>query len=280
MAANRTVRRVWALDAPQLAVDCGLLMLGTGGVRETIPSPAFLVEHAEGLLLFDTSLASSAAGDPAAAYGELAAAFQIDFPETYRLDRQLAAIGYRTSDVRRIVLSHLHFDHSGGLDLFPHAQGFIGAGELRYARTPSNLDAAFFREADIEAAGRIAWNEVPAGYDHDLFGDGSVVLLSLHGHTPGTLGLKLRMPDESTLVLTGDAAHKRASVEATTGMPFDVDRLNKNSALQKIRLLGTQPGTTVWISHDPQDWADFRAAGAEITSAAELQPRVTDPTPA
>lgn len=82
MAATKTVRRVWALDAPHLTVDCGLLMLGTGGARETIPSPAFLVEHGEGLLLFDASLASSAAGDPAAAYGELATAFGIEFPES------------------------------------------------------------------------------------------------------------------------------------------------------------------------------------------------------
>ncbi|MGA4792131.1 N-acyl homoserine lactonase family protein [Nocardia sp. AB354] len=271
MAATKTVRRVWALDAPELTVDCGILLLGTGGVQETIPSPTFLIEHDEGLMIFDSGLATAGAGDPAAAYGEMASAFRIDFPEQYRLDRQIEAIGYTTRDVRRVVLSHMHFDHTGGLDLFPHAQGFIGAGELRYAKTPSNLDAAFFREEDIAAAQKIAWNEVPAGYDHDLFGDGSVTLLSLHGHTPGTLGLKLRMPDESTLVLTSDAAHKRDSVDLIIGMPFDVDRPNKNNSLQKIKLLATQPGTTVWISHDPSDWSELRAAGSEITSAATLR---------
>lgn len=267
-----TIRRVWALDAPSLTVDCGILLLGTGGIDDTIPSPAFLIEHDEGLLLFDTSLASDGAGDPAAAYGEMASAFRIEFPEAYRLDRQIESLGYKTTDVKRIVLSHMHFDHTGGLDLFPHAQGFIGAGELRYARTPSNLDAAFFREADITAAAKIDWSEVPAGYDHDLFGDGSVVLLSLHGHTPGTIGLKLRLPDDSTLILTSDAAHKKASIAQTTGMPFDVDRLNKVSSLQKIKLLTTQPGTTVWISHDAEDWAQLRASGREITSAAGLRP--------
>ncbi|MEV6217379.1 N-acyl homoserine lactonase family protein [Nocardia sp. NPDC051833] len=280
MAATKTVRRVWALDAPTLTVDCGILMLGTGGALETIPAPTFLIEHDEGLMVFDAGLATVGAGDPAAAYGEMASAFQIDFPEEYRLDRQIEAVGYTTRDVRRVVLSHMHFDHTGGLDLFPHAQGFIGAGELRYAKTPSKLDEAFFREDDIAAAQKIAWNEVPAGYDHDLFGDGSVVLLSLHGHTPGTLGLKLRLPDESTLILTSDAAHTRANVDLTIGMPFDVDRLDKNSALQKLKLLGTQPGTTVWISHDPQDWAELRAGGAEITSAATLRPAEPDSVPA
>ncbi|TQM32558.1 N-acyl homoserine lactonase family protein [Nocardia bhagyanarayanae] len=280
MAATKTIRRVWALDAPQLTVDCGILMLGSGGVQETIPAPTFLIEHDEGLMVFDAGLATTGAGDPAAAYGELASAFHIDFPEAYRLDRQIESIGYATRDVRRVVLSHMHFDHTGGLDLFPHAQGFIGAGELRYAKTPSNLDAAFFREDDITAAQKIAWIEVPARYDHDLFGDGSVTLLSLHGHTPGTLGLKLRMPDESTLVLTSDAAHKWDNVDLTIGMPFDVDRTNKNSSLQKIKLLSTQPGTTVWISHDPTDWAELRAGGSEITSAATLRARTADSVPA
>ncbi|RSM59239.1 hypothetical protein DMH03_25640 [Amycolatopsis sp. WAC 01376] len=87
--------------------------------------------------------------------------------------------------------SHLHFDYTGGLDLFPGAQGFIGADELRYARTP--------RTSTPPCSGnktcRIDWLEVPRGYDHDIFGGGSVTFLSLPGHTLGTLGLQIRLPD-------------------------------------------------------------------------------------
>jgi glyoxylase-like metal-dependent hydrolase (beta-lactamase superfamily II) len=189
--------------------------------------------------------------------------FGINFPEEHRLDRQLETLGFKTTDVRRVVMSHLHFDHTGGLDLFPDAEGFIGTGELRYARTPAMIDNSFYRPQDLEAAGRIRWNEIPRGYDHDLFGDGSVVILSLPGHTVGALGLKVRLPDR-TIVFSGDAAHMQTSIDLTIGMPFDVDSTNKNDSLRKLKLLRTQPNTTVWVNHDPDDWAKNRPNGREV----------------
>ncbi|MBB4158225.1 N-acyl homoserine lactonase family protein [Streptomyces cinereoruber] len=268
MSRSRSVRRMWALDAPTITVDKSILLLGGGGETVTLPAPCFLVEHDEGLVLFDTGLASEAAGDPAAAYGPLAAMFEMTFPEECRLDRQIEALGFRTTDVKRVVLSHAHFDHTGGLHHFTHAEGFVGSGELRYAHNADPHTAGFFRSKDLEAAGRIKWNELPAGYDHDMFGDGSVTLLSLPGHTPGALGLQLRFEDGHTLILTGDAAHLRENIGHTVGMPFDADVVRKLDSLRKLKLLGTRPDVTVWVNHDPQDWATLRATGNEITAAS------------
>lgn len=262
--SESTIKHLWALDAPTMSVDCSVIMLGTGGTQIPIPIPVFLIEHEHGLVMFDTSLATQAATDPEGAYGPLAQAFAVDFPAGYTIEAQLGELGFTTSDVTGVILSHMHFDHTGGLELFAGVQGFIGEGELRYARTPRTLDDAFFREADVAAAAQINWNEIPVGYDHDLFGDGSVVILSLPGHTPGALGLKLRLPDGRTIILTGDAAHLRDSVKNTIGMPFDVDSVSKHSSLLKVKLLANQPNTTVWISHDPEDWADNRPNGRQI----------------
>ncbi|GHB73569.1 MBL fold metallo-hydrolase [Streptomyces viridiviolaceus] len=263
MSNSKTVRHVWALDAPTITVDKSILLLGSGAEQVTIPAPSFLIEHEEGLLLFDSGLASEAAGDPAAAYGPLATMFDIRFPEECRLDRQLEMLGFTTGDVRRVVLSHAHFDHTGGLRHFPHAEGFIGAGELRYAHNADSHTAGFFRNQDLEAAASIRWNELPAGYDHDMFGDGSVSLLSLPGHTPGSLGLRIRL-DDRTLVLTGDTAHVSDNIDNTVGMPFDADVLNKLDSLRKLKLLRSRPDTTVWVNHDPRHWAEMRSAGKEI----------------
>ncbi|GAA1024999.1 hypothetical protein GCM10009565_33930 [Amycolatopsis albidoflavus] len=84
-----TVKHLWALDAPTIATDCGLFQLGTGGAPLAVPIPTFLIEHDLGLLMFDSGLDSDAAGDPARAYGPLAEAFDIRFPEDHRLDTQL-----------------------------------------------------------------------------------------------------------------------------------------------------------------------------------------------
>ncbi|WP_063274849.1 N-acyl homoserine lactonase family protein [Amycolatopsis keratiniphila] len=259
-----TIKHLWALDAPTIATDCGLFQLGTGGTQLAVPIPTFLIEHDLGLLMFDSGLDSNAAGDPARAYGPLAEAFDIRFPEDHRLDTQLESIGFTTKDVRQIVISHLHFDHTGGLDLFAGAQGFIGADELRYARTPRALDAAMFREHDLDAASRIDWLEVPRGYDHDVFGDGSVTILSLPGHTLGTLGLQVRLPDGKQIVLSSDAAHLRSNIDKTTGMPLDVSNPDKENGLRKLKLLASRPDTTVWVNHDPDDWKLNRPNGRQI----------------
>ena len=264
MAKHGQIRRLWALDAPRLTVDKGLLLLGSGGEQVTVPAPSFLIEHSEGLMIFDTGLAADGAGDPAATYGPLAETFRIDFPEEYRLDRQIEELGFRTSDVRHVILSHLHFDHTGGLVHFAGAEGFVAAGELRYARTPDPVLTGFFREQDVEAAGKIRWNELPAGYDHDVFGDGSVTLLSLPGHTPGSLGLRLRIEDRY-LVLSGDSAHLHDNVDATIGMPLDADATGKLDALRKLRLWESRPDTTLWINHDPSDWQKYRVNGKEFS---------------
>ncbi|MDA3624077.1 N-acyl homoserine lactonase family protein [Saccharopolyspora sp. WRP15-2] len=264
MAEYGEIRRLWALDAPQLTVDRGLLVVGAGGEPVTIPAPSFLIEHDEGLMIFDTGLAADGAGDPAAAYGPVAEAFQIDFPAEHRLDRQIEALGFQTSDVRQVIISHLHFDHTGGLVHFPGAEGFIGAGEMRYARTADPVLHGFFREQDLDAAAKIRWRELPAGYDHDVFGDGSVTLLSLPGHTPGSLGLGLRFQDRY-LVLSGDSAHLHGNVDATIGMTLDADTVGKLDSLRKLRLLESRPDTTLWVNHDPADWQEYRANGKEVS---------------
>ena len=107
MASSGTIKHLWALDAPMLKVDKSIMILGAGGELVLLPSPSFLIEHAEhGLLLFDTGLAG--AGDPASTYGPLAELFMIEFPAERALDRQLESLGFSTADVKRVVISHLH----------------------------------------------------------------------------------------------------------------------------------------------------------------------------
>lgn len=81
-------------------------------------------------MLFDTGLAPQAATDPEAVDGELAQHFNLSFGVDLTLQAQL---GYKLSDVKYVVASHTHFDHTGGLYLFPHAQFYVGEGDIRRA---------------------------------------------------------------------------------------------------------------------------------------------------
>lgn len=248
------VKRLWGLDAATITVDRSLMMVGGSGVV-TIPMPAFLIEHPRGLVLFDTGLAPAAADDPESVYGPLANAFDMRFPVDVRVDRQLAVLGYKTTDVRYVVVSHLHFDHAGGLSLFPNATFIIGPGEMRYAYWPDKAGAGFFRRPDFEGARDYNWLELPGG-EHDLFGDSSMVVFSTPGHTPGELSMLVRLPDRNFL-LVGDTVHLRAALEDEIPGPFDCNTEIAVQSIRRLKLLRAAADATVWISHDPEDWADF-----------------------
>ncbi|HEY9414950.1 MAG TPA: N-acyl homoserine lactonase family protein [Pseudonocardia sp.] len=255
MAIPGTATRMWALDAPKLTVDKSLLMVGASG-ECTVPLPAFLIEHPKGLVLFDTGLAPAAATDPFAVYGELANHFDMSFSPDLTLDNQLKGLGYKLSDVKYVVASHTHFDHTGGLYLFPEARLYVGEGDIRYAFWPDPAGAGFFRQADLEATRGFNWQEIPS-CDHDIFGDGSLVILWTPGHTPGELSMLVRLPGRN-FILTGDTVHLREQLESAHPMGTDANTQEAVRSIRRLQLLRDSADATVWISHDPEDWDEFK----------------------
>ena len=208
-------------------------------------------------MLFDTGLVPDAADDPEAVYGPLAEFLGLRFTREQRLDNQLKALGYRLEDVTHVVASHTHLDHAGGLYLFPEAKLYIGTGELRYAMWPDPAGAAFFRQADLEPTRSYNWIQVPV--DHDLFGDGSVVILHTPGHTPGELSLLVRLSSRN-FILTGDTVHLRRALEEEAPMPYDSNTELAIQSIQRLKLVREQADATVWITHDPEDWSELEHA--------------------
>jgi N-acyl homoserine lactone hydrolase len=218
-----------------------------GTVR--IPAPAFLVEHRDGIVLFDAGLAPEAAADPRRVYGERADRLQLRYAPEQRVDRQVHAAGHQPEDVTVVVLSHLHFDHAGSAHLFPAAQVLVGAGELAHARAGAD---SYCRAEDVARVAGCRPNEVAA--DTDLFGDGSVVVLRTPGHTPGHLSLLVRLPDRAYL-LTGDAVHTRSALISESPFPHDDDPVAAVASIRRVKELANESGAAIWVSHDPDDWA-------------------------
>jgi N-acyl homoserine lactone hydrolase len=255
-----TARRAWALEGATLTLDASLLVLVAPPGALEIPVPTFLVEHEHGLVLFDTGVAPDAARDPAAVFGDaLAHNGFTTMSEHQRVDRQIEAAGFSIDDVTHVVLSHAHFDHAGGLYLFPHAQLFAGATELPNAFWPhSPIYRGHFRLDDLEPARGYAWN--PLTGDHDVFGDGSVQILATPGHTPGHLSMLVRLP-EGALLLTGDATHLRIGWDIQVHMGFDYSGAQAIGSLQRLRRIADAERAAVWINHDPADWNRYGRSG-------------------
>jgi glyoxylase-like metal-dependent hydrolase (beta-lactamase superfamily II) len=124
---------------------------------------------------------------------------------------------------------------------------------------PDPAAAAFFRTQDLEPTRGFKWHQI--GMDHDLFGDGSIVILHTPGHTPGELSLLVRLPSRN-FVLTGDTVHLRQGLEDELPMPYDHNTELAVQSIQRLKLIRDSADATVWISHDPEDWAEFEHAPA------------------
>ncbi|MFE0019759.1 MBL fold metallo-hydrolase [Amycolatopsis sp. NPDC059021] len=88
-------------------------------------------------------------GDVEKVYGDLTSFLLIDYRPEQTVDRQLAAIGYACSDVTHVVVSHGHFDHTGGLSLFPHARRYLGADELEHVHAHAEGELRACRAEDF-----------------------------------------------------------------------------------------------------------------------------------
>ncbi|MDQ4117659.1 MAG: N-acyl homoserine lactonase family protein [Actinomycetota bacterium] len=256
-----TARRLYPLDGAKFTLDRGLLVVGgTGEIH--LPVPTYLIEHERGLVLFDTGLAPSAVADPEGTYGELASHLGLDFSDDMRVDRQIEAVGHSTSDVTHVIISHSHFDHTGGISLFPNARFYIGAPDLAYAYWPMPAASVFFRTADIEPARGFDWQ--PLTGDLDLFGDGAIQILGMPGHTPGNTSTLVRLPNRSVM-LTGDTVHVPEALSDDLPMPSDYNTLDAVHSIRRMKQIAHAHDAEVIIQHDFDGWNRLKKIGEALS---------------
>lgn len=247
-------KKMWALPGAQLTAPEALLMHGGDPAKMLdLPCPSFLIEHPKGLVLFDTGCNAKIIDDAVGYWGDIAAHLPVKWSKNDTLDKQIEGVGYKPSDVKYVVLSHSHLDHSGGLTYFPKAKFIVGAGELRYAYWPDMDRRWAFIFNDFAPTRGYDWLEL--GQDFDLFGDGSMQFLYTPGHTPGECSLLVNLPNQSFL-LTGDTVHLRAAIDNEAGMPLDVDPGTASHSIRRVKAIRDMHGAKVWITHDPDDWKE------------------------
>jgi N-acyl homoserine lactone hydrolase len=252
-----------ALDRPAGRLPQQKAMLGAKRSRWSwIPVPVFLVEHpTAGRILVDTGFHASVQGGPRASLGRrqswLLPARQAagdSAPE------QLRDLGIDPSSITTIVMTHLHNDHASGAIQFPEATFVVddtewqAAAKGRFAEgyRRDHYDQPFdWRTVDYANATPYASFERTL----DLFGDGSVRLLSTPGHTKGHQSILLRL-QRRELLLTADAAYTHRAIEEDV-LPIFVfgGEDNYRSSLAAIRAYARQhPDAVVIPGHDAERW--------------------------
>ena len=244
--------------------------------RWTEPRPinAYLIEHRDGLVLFDTGQDRASVTDPeyfptgltGLIYSRLAK-FEITPAET--LAAKLAALGHHVKDVDTAVVSHLHQDHIGGLPLLGHAKVVVDRTEWDTLAKPLP-EARGFMRGHIDLPG-LDWNRItpepladtaiePFTHGHDLFGDGSMLILPTPGHTPGSVSLLVRRPGHAPLLMVGDLTYD-ADLLAAGKLPGVGEKAQMRRSVQKVNALSRSlPGLVVLAAHDPAAAARLDAA--------------------
>jgi glyoxylase-like metal-dependent hydrolase (beta-lactamase superfamily II) len=125
---------------------------------------------------------------------------------------QLAMLGIAASRVKAIIATHLHLDHVGGIIDFPNAELVCSDVELSAYRVRPAANGYRLKDLEMARLRPVYLGAGPSygfGASHDLFGDGEVVLLDAHGHTPGTVAVAIRSRESGRcFVHIGDAAYR------------------------------------------------------------------------
>jgi len=164
---------------------------------------------------------------------------------------QLAELGVKPADVTYVALSHTHGDHVGNIALFGSSTVLIQGAEYDWAMAGANKPAFAVSEKFERLAG-----------DHDVFGDGSVTILSTPGHTPGHQSLLVRLPKTGSVVLSGDAVHFRDNWEHRRVPSMNKDRAQTLASLQRLQSVLDERRAQLWINHDKAQSEGLRYAPA------------------
>jgi N-acyl homoserine lactone hydrolase len=221
------------------------------GVHKSLSCRSYLVEHPDGLLVWDAGLPDAYAALPDGQ--PVMDVFLFRVAKT--MAEQLAMLGVKGEDVDVLALSHLHNDHVGNVDLFGRAQVLMHEAERRagYGPDPETYlyDPPTYAALDTEKI-----TTVEDG--HDVFGDGSVVFNAWPGHTPGHSALTVTLPETGVVVLGADIAHTVDNFEREIVSTLNHDAEESIRSIQLAKEWIGSHKASLWINHDLEQQASIR----------------------
>ena len=196
----------------------------------------YLIKHAQGWMLWDTGVPDAVAAMPDGQKPADPRATHWKRPKT--LASQLEQLGVKPSDVKYLAVSHTHGDHVGNVGMFPQAMLMVQKAEYEWPG-PNNTPRFKPEHPVTKLEG-----------DRDVFGDGSVVIMSTPGHTPGHQSLLVKLPKTGARVLSGDAVHFQSNWEHRRVPALNVGQEQTRVSMQRIADVLAKENATLWINHD------------------------------
>jgi len=238
--------KLYTLDCGTLDVGDMEVLSGTGeydGQKTQMVNPCFLIRHPKGDLLWDTGHKDSLADTP---NGEVAGVWHSK--RRVKLIEQLRQLDISAKDIDYLSLSHVHPDHAGNANEFVESTFIVNELEHKYMFSePAKTYFGEFYSA-LEHSKSIKFKD-----EHDVFDDGSVVITSMPGHTPGSSVLLVRLKSENIL-LTGDLYVHHKGRKLGTMHQYNADKKLTVSSRKRFETLAKKVNARVIIQHEKQDF--------------------------
>jgi len=218
----------------------------------TIPISMWIIDHPKGLVVFDTGNNVAVSDGNCKSYWQPG---MCDFlkPSQKRddvIDMQLKKLGYSTDKVKIVVTSHTHLDHGSNMKLFPNAIHVLQKKELFQGWWPEKFQGrtgGAFVMADLE--GTRDFNFLELDGDYDLFGDGSILILSTPGHTIGHQSMKVKTANSGTIIISQDAVWMQENLDGyPAGLNFSVQAYT--NSVNRLKFMRDIEGTQLFMAHD------------------------------
>jgi N-acyl homoserine lactone hydrolase len=196
----------------------------------------YLIKHGSDWFLWDTGIPDAVAAMPNGLAPADPKAVTWHRPKT--LVSQLEAIGVKPADIKAMAVSHTHPDHIGNVELFPAAMLYVQKAEYEWPG------------ADGKPRFNKAHPVTLLEGNRDVFGDGSLTILSTPGHTPGHQSLLVRLPKTGVVVLSGDAVHFKSNWDNRRVPALNADKEQTVASMEKIADVLKNDHAQLWINHD------------------------------
>ncbi len=239
------VQALYALQNGFIGLEKSGLFYGErSGERTQIPVTCYLIRSSDSVVLFDTGLS------PRAVPGLLRTDPLARFGDADLLVHRLDSLGVTPADVDMVVLSHLHYDHAGGAQLFPQSELLVQRDEYALAHYPPGFFASLYYRKNFDLP-HYRWRLL----DGDTELAPGITALRSDGHTAGHQSLLVELPRTGPVILAGDCCYWQESIdrEIPPGIVFDPSRAAHS--IKRLKTIARLTRGRIFPSHDPVFWA-------------------------
>jgi N-acyl homoserine lactone hydrolase len=228
------------------------LQIGGQGNIDWAPVSFYVIKHPKGNVIFDTGNNDKTITNADGWWGPLAKGFGLKMTQNDAMAAQLAKIGLKTSDIKYVVVGHMHLDHGGNVSQFPNSTLVVQNDEMKAAWWPDPGFSVYYIPGDFADTKKM--DVIRLEGDLNLFGDRSIEIRRAPGHTPGSQFAVVRLPKTGTVVLTSDVVYLKESLEKNliAPIPGTWSPMAAYESYQKIRLVRDGEKASIFYGHDPE----------------------------